>query len=59
MRIYFPIALYASNQYGFMVNLVTNRSGAMDNIKAGVPRTAYKGVVSVWKDGCRVHLAPR
>jgi hypothetical protein len=30
----------------------------MYNIKAGVPRTAYKGVVSVWRDGVKLHIAP-
>jgi len=33
-------------------------SGAMDNIKAMVPRTAYKGIVSVWKGDCKIHLTP-
>jgi hypothetical protein len=34
-------------------------SGAMDNIKANVPRTAYKGIVTIWKDGVKLHIAPR
>ena len=34
-------------------------AGCMDNIKAGVPRTAYSGVVTIWKDGVAVHIAPR
>jgi alpha-1,3-mannosyl-glycoprotein beta-1,2-N-acetylglucosaminyltransferase len=34
-------------------------SGAMNNVKAGVPRTAYKGIVTVWKANIRVHLVPR
>jgi alpha-1,3-mannosyl-glycoprotein beta-1,2-N-acetylglucosaminyltransferase len=34
-------------------------SGVMNNVKAGVPRTAYKGIVSFWKDGVKVHLVPR
>lgn len=33
-------------------------SGAMDNIKAGVPRTAYHGIVTVWRENCKVHLVP-
>ena len=33
-------------------------AGCMDNIKANVPRTAYKGVVSIWKDGIKLHLTP-
>lgn len=34
--------------------------GAMDNVKAGVPRTAYHGVVSVWyKALVKIHLIPR
>lgn len=33
-------------------------SGAMDNVKAGVPRTAYEGIVTVWKNDIKVHLVP-
>ena len=33
--------------------------GLMDNIKAGVPRTAYRGVVSFWAGSTQVHLTPR
>ena len=32
--------------------------GIMDNEKAGVPRTAYKGVVSFWLGETKVHLVP-
>jgi len=32
--------------------------GVMDNSKAGVPRTAYQGVVSFWKNGKKIHLVP-
>lgn len=35
-----------------------DRAGAMTNIKANVPRTAYRGIVSVWKDNKKVHIAP-
>ena len=34
-------------------------TGAMDNIKAGVPRTAYKGIVSLWEGSVKVHLVPK
>lgn len=34
-------------------------AGAMDNVKAGVPRTAYRGIVTVWKDNAYVHLVPK
>jgi alpha-1,3-mannosyl-glycoprotein beta-1,2-N-acetylglucosaminyltransferase len=37
---------------------LANWSGAMDNVKAGVPRTAYKGIVNVYKEGVRVFLVP-
>ena len=30
----------------------------MDDFKSGVPRTAYRGVVSFMRDGTRVYLAP-
>ena len=32
---------------------------AMDNIKANVPRTAYKGVVSIWFGDAKLHLVPK
>ena len=32
--------------------------GVMDNMKAGVPRTAYRGVVAFWMGSRRVYLAP-
>lgn len=34
------------------------RAGVMDNIKAGVPRTAYKGVVSLWREDRKVYIVP-
>lgn len=33
-------------------------AGIMTNIKANVPRGAYKGVVTVWKDGIKLHITP-
>jgi len=38
---------------------VAHWAGCMDNIKARVPRTAYKGVVTVWKDAVKLHIAPK
>jgi len=32
--------------------------GIMDDFKSGVPRMAYKGVVSTMYNGLRVHVAP-
>lgn len=32
---------------------------AMDNIKANVPRTAYKGVVTIWFGDAKLHLVPK
>ena len=37
---------------------IANWAGIMDNIKAGVPRTAYKGIVSTWKDDIKLHITP-
>jgi alpha-1,3-mannosyl-glycoprotein beta-1,2-N-acetylglucosaminyltransferase len=37
---------------------ISNRLGAMDNIKAGVPRTAYKGIVTIWRHQKQVHIVP-
>ena len=34
------------------------RAGIMDNIKANVPRTAYHGIVTVWKEGTKLHIVP-
>ena len=30
----------------------------MDNIKANVPRTAYRGVVTIWYKEIKVHITP-
>ena len=32
--------------------------GIMDDFKAGVPRTAYQGIVSVFYNGVRIYLTP-
>ena len=34
------------------------RAGIMDNIKANVPRTAYHGIVTLWKEGTKLHIVP-
>ncbi len=34
-------------------------SGVMNNVKAGVPRTAYKSIVSFWKGNVKVHLVSK
>lgn len=34
-------------------------AGIMNNIKAMVPRTAYKGIISFWKDDVKVHIVPQ
>ena len=33
-------------------------AGVMDNIKAHVPRTAYKGIVTTWFGNAKLHLVP-
>ena len=33
-------------------------TGAMDNVKANVPRTAYKGIVTVWVGNAKIHIVP-
>ena len=38
---------------------VAHWAGVMDNIKANVPRTAYKGIVSLWVGEVKLHLVPR
>ncbi|XP_055603451.1 alpha-1,3-mannosyl-glycoprotein 2-beta-N-acetylglucosaminyltransferase [Uranotaenia lowii] len=37
----------------------TKSLGLMDDFKSGVPRTAYRGVVSFFYNGQRVYLAPK
>ena len=34
-------------------------AGAMNNIKANVPRTAYAGVVTVWRGSKILHIVPK
>ncbi|CAM9116827.1 unnamed protein product, partial [Ectocarpus fasciculatus] len=39
--------------------VIARRFGIMDNIKAGVPRTAYKGIVSFWYNQVlKIHIVP-
>ncbi len=38
---------------------IAHWAGVMDNIKANVPRTAYKGIVSLWVGDVRLHLVPK
>lgn len=38
--------------------LISKRLGVMTDVKAGVPRTAYMGVVSLWKGDTRVFIVP-
>ncbi|XP_044264077.1 alpha-1,3-mannosyl-glycoprotein 2-beta-N-acetylglucosaminyltransferase [Tribolium madens] len=38
--------------------LITKKLGLMDDFKSGVPRTAYKGIVTFHYKGRMVHLAP-
>ena len=38
---------------------IAKQLGIMDDEKAGVPRTAYMGVVTIKFNGHRVHIAPR
>lgn len=37
---------------------IAHWAGVMDNIKAGVPRTAYKGIVTCYKNNKKLHIAP-
>ncbi|CAH1363916.1 unnamed protein product [Tenebrio molitor] len=38
--------------------LITKKLGLMDDFKSGVPRTAYRGIVTFHYNGRTVHLAP-
>lgn len=42
------------NSFGHLAELV----GVMNNIKANVPRTAYRGIVTCWKGNVQVFLVP-
>lgn len=42
-----------------VAGLLAQQFGFMADVKAGVPRTAYKGVVTVRYHGCRVFLVPQ
>ncbi|XP_050091968.1 uncharacterized protein LOC126575360 [Anopheles aquasalis] len=48
------IAYHTKEQY----KRATKSLGLMDDFKSGVPRTAYRGVVSFFYNGQRVYLAP-
>lgn len=48
------IAYHTKEQY----KRATKTLGLMDDFKSGVPRTAYRGIVSFFYSGQRVYLAP-
>ena len=48
----------SANEPGSFALLAT-LVGAMADVKAGVPRTAYKGIVTVYKDQIKVHIVPK
>jgi len=37
---------------------VAKQLGAMSDFKAGIPRMAYKGIVSIVSSGIIVHIVP-
>lgn len=39
--------------------LIAGQLGVMIDVKADVPRTAYMGVVSLWKGDTKVFIVPR
>ena len=49
-----PLSLYLLLLFLFLFL----RAGIMDNIKANVPRTAYHGIVTLWKEGTKLHIVP-
>ncbi|KAM7283797.1 alpha-1,3-mannosyl-glycoprotein 2-beta-N-acetylglucosaminyltransferase-like [Ixodes scapularis] len=52
-----PVRITYTNEQHFKV--IANYLGIMDDFKAGVPRTAYKGIVSTYYHGVRVFIVPR
>lgn len=51
-----PFRLQYSSKDGF--KLLAKNLGIMDDLKSGVPRTGYRGVVSFFSRGRRIYLAP-
>ena len=48
------ITYFTSNDF----KRAAKQLGIMDDFKSGVPRMAYRGIVSFMKDKIRVYLAP-
>ena len=48
------ITYFTSNDF----KRAAKQLGIMDDFKSGVPRMAYRGIVSFMKDKTRVYLAP-
>ncbi|KAK2844968.1 hypothetical protein Q5P01_011627 [Channa striata] len=51
-----PFCLIYSNKDSF--KMLAKNLGIMDDLKSGVPRTGYRGVVSFFSRGRRIYLAP-
>lgn len=51
-----PIRLTYRNNNEFA--MLARKFGLMSDLKAGVPRTAYKGVVTLYRNGRRIYIAP-
>ncbi|KAM6910577.1 alpha-1,3-mannosyl-glycoprotein 2-beta-N-acetylglucosaminyltransferase a [Xenentodon cancila] len=51
-----PFRLQYSTKDGF--KMFAKNLGIMDDLKSGVPRTGYRGVVSFFSRGRRIYLAP-
>ncbi|XP_058504733.1 alpha-1,3-mannosyl-glycoprotein 2-beta-N-acetylglucosaminyltransferase a [Solea solea] len=51
-----PFRLQYSSKDSFKI--LAKNLGIMDDLKSGVPRTGYRGVVSFISKGRRIHLAP-
>ncbi|KAG0443811.1 hypothetical protein HPB47_014502 [Ixodes persulcatus] len=52
-----PVRITYTNEQHFKV--IANYLDIMGDFKAGVPRTAYKGIVSTYYNGVRVFIVPR
>ncbi|XP_049855138.1 alpha-1,3-mannosyl-glycoprotein 2-beta-N-acetylglucosaminyltransferase-like [Schistocerca gregaria] len=52
-----PVRITYGSQYNFRQVAQTFR--LMDDVKSGVPRTAYQGIVTFMYNGVRVYLAPK
>ena len=53
-----PVVIYLTLIHTCTIIFVISRTHAMPNIKANIPRTAYKGIVSIRRGNKLIHMVP-